>query len=88
MVSVNRLCLKGPSGECWSDYYFGLREDIGCVFGVSDGGGQKRQIKNQEGGERQKEIYAWVERFNVQGSGLMNPNRLNPKELRLHRGGK
>jgi hypothetical protein len=30
----------------------------------------------------------WVERFNVQGSGLMNPNRLNPKELRLHRGGK
>ena len=21
----------------------------------------------------------WVERFNVQGSGLMNPNRLNPK---------
>ena len=57
MVSVNRLCLKGPSGECWSDYYFGLREDIGCVFGVSDGGGQKRQIKNQEGGERQKEIY-------------------------------
>ncbi len=30
----------------------------------------------------------WVERFNVQGSGLMNPNRLNPKELRLHRGSK
>jgi len=30
----------------------------------------------------------WVERFNVQGSGLMNPNRLNPKELRLYRGGK
>ena len=30
----------------------------------------------------------WVERFNVQGSGLMNPNRLNPKELRFHRGGK
>jgi hypothetical protein len=42
----------------------------------------------------------WVERFNVQGlpafggaggdqdSGLMSLNRLNPKELCLHRGGK
>ncbi len=34
------------------------------------------------------DLFTWVERFNVQGSGLMNPNSLNPKELRLHRGGK
>ena len=32
--------------------------------------------------------YTQVERFNVQGSGLMSPNSLNSKELRLNRGGK
>jgi len=29
-----------------------------------------------------------VERFNVQGSGLMSPNRLKPKDLLLPIGGK
>jgi hypothetical protein len=39
-------------------------------------------------GAQENHSNTWVERFNVQGSGLMNPNRLNPKELSLHRGGK
>ncbi len=47
-------------------------------------------LSNEAGLTRRKgkETVTWVERFNVQGSGLMNPNRLNPEELRLHRGGK
>ena len=34
-----------------------------------------------------RENYTWVERFNVQGSRLMSPNRRNPKDFRLPVGG-